>query len=189
MANIPPDKEIKFVFNRDNGFKQYLDTRTASSGCIVYIDGTISVDTISVDTISASNYQGVSGYDGPTITQGTWTPVMNDFNFQMSFPPSGIPSRWTRIDNVVTLQHVIDISVFATASIPDVAITGLPFTIETPSELFGQVVAYSSIGGVRSNIAVQGFSDQSNRIRLLMFQILETGSGRITNTWTYTTTD
>lgn len=179
MSKLPPNKEISFVFDRDVGFKQILSSRTALSGCVLVVNG----------TISASSYEGVNGYSGPTITKGTWTPVMNDFNFQMAFPPSGIPSRWTKIDNVVTLQHVIDISVFASASIPDVAITGLPFTIETPSELFGQVVMYSQVSGVRSNTACQGYSDQSDRIRLLMFQTLETGNGRITNTWTYTTTD
>lgn len=195
MTSLPANKEISFSFNKDTGFVQSIAPRTETSGCFVEVAGTLSASLVKAETvvitgtISASSYEGVQGYTGPTITQGTCSLSYNDFNFQMSFPPSGIPSRWTRIDNVVTIQHVMDIAVFASASTPDVAITNLPFSIETPSELFGQVVMYSQVSGVRTNTACQGFSDQSDRIRLLMFSTLETGSGRITNTWTYTTTD
>lgn len=176
---IPSNKEVSFSFTKDTGLVQTLSPRTDAPGCVITVVG----------TVSASNFEGIAGYSGPTITQGTCSLAYNDFNFQMAFPDPGIPSRWTRIDNTVTIQHVMDISVFASASTPDVAITGLPFSIETPSELFGQVVMYSQVSGVRSNTACQGFSDQSDRIRLLMFAPLETGNGRITNTWTYTTTD
>ena len=47
MANLPPDKEIAFVFDRDTGFKQVLVSRNLSSdGASVIINGTLSASVV-----------------------------------------------------------------------------------------------------------------------------------------------
>lgn len=72
MANVPADKEISFVFDRDTGFRQILVSRNESSeGCSIVVNGTLSASVV----FGASGSSGGVGPAGPTGSQGPAGPT------------------------------------------------------------------------------------------------------------------
>jgi len=72
MANVPADKEISFVFDRDTGFRQILVPRNESSeGCSIVVNGTLSASVV----FGASGSSGGVGPAGPTGSQGPAGPT------------------------------------------------------------------------------------------------------------------
>jgi hypothetical protein len=76
MANLPPDKEIAFVFDRDTGFKQVLVSRNPlSDGCTITVNGTLSASIVLGASGSGSGTVGPSGSQGPSGSVGPAGPT------------------------------------------------------------------------------------------------------------------
>jgi hypothetical protein len=70
MPNIPPGKEISFVFDRDTGFRQVLVPRNESTdGCTVTVLGALSASVVL--GISGSGGSGSVGPEGPPGPAGS----------------------------------------------------------------------------------------------------------------------
>ena len=121
----------------------------------------------------------------PAVLSGTWDPTYNDFLFQVAFPPSGITSLWQRVDDQVTLRHVINMSAFADAQIPQIQISDLPFPIATPVDVNSLLVFSATVPGGREIRPVVGSGNSTTTILLTMFETLNIGAATIQATWSY----
>jgi hypothetical protein len=79
MANIPPDKEISFLFNRNIGLKQFLVPRDKTAdGCYVQIDGVLSASHIVGVGTGSVGPQGEQGPPGTTLAVPSFADFSSD---------------------------------------------------------------------------------------------------------------